>query len=444
MSEKPRRQGPRPAAKGGRQLSRTGQPMNDRSLAARHAALAMLTQVLRHRRMQSHLSRETGLAPAEAARAGRLAETVLRHLAPLDKVIAQFVARTPAPPVQLILRLGAAELLIAGEEPHGVVNAAVTLAKTGGSSSARASGMINAVLRRIAEGGAALWAGHEPQRLPGWIAGPVRKAWGEEALRAIEAAHEAGAPLDLTRRDDTVEVPGAERLPTGGLRLTDAGQVSALPGYAEGAWWVQDAAAALPAKLLGEVRDLSVLDLCAAPGGKTLQLAAAGARVTALDVSDTRLDRLRENLARTGLSAEIVVGDALEHEGSYDAILLDAPCTATGTIRRHPDLPFVKDARDVEPLTRLQMQLLDHALTLLAPGGRLVYCTCSLLPVEGEFQVKAALKRHDGLRVLPADPEALGIDPEWVSPEGGLRLRPDFWRERGGIDGFYMACLTRD
>jgi 16S rRNA (cytosine967-C5)-methyltransferase len=444
MPSKPGNPKKRSAATGGRSLSRTGAPLSDRSLAPRHAALHALTQVLRHKRMLSHLPRDTGLDPAEAARAGRLTDMVLRHLVPLDDVIDRFVERKPSLPVQLILRLGAAELLIAGEEPHGVVNAAVTLTKTTGQRTARSAGLVNAVLRRIAEGGPALWADHEPQRLPGWVAKPVAKAHGEDALRAIEAAHEAGAPLDLTPRDPGVEVPGAERLPTGSLRLTSPGQVSALPGFPDGAWWVQDAAAALPVRLMGDVKGLRVLDLCAAPGGKALQLAAAGAKVVALDSSDTRLDRLRENLARTGLTAEILVGDALKHEGDYDAILLDAPCTASGTIRRNPDLPFVKTAKEVEPLTKLQMRLLDHALGLLRPGGCLVYCTCSLLPVEGELQVTAALKRHEGLRVKPADPEALGGEAKWASPEGGLRLRPDFWADRGGMDGFYMACLIRD
>jgi 16S rRNA (cytosine967-C5)-methyltransferase len=416
----------------------------DRSIAPRRAALRMLGQVVAHKRMLSHLRPDHGLDPAEAARAARLAQTVLRHMGPLDQVIGQFVERMPAPAVRMILRLGAAELLIAGEDAHGVVNAAVGLAKSGGQKMARSSGLVNAVLRRIAEEGPALWAAHAPQRLPVWIAGPVRKAAGEDRLRAIEAAHEAGAPLDLTPRDGATVIPGAERLPTGSLRVSDAGQVSALPGFAEGAWWVQDAAAALPVKLLGDVRGQRVLDMCAAPGGKTLQLAAAGAEVVALDASDTRLDRLRENLARTGLSARIVVGDALEHGDRYDAILLDAPCTATGTLRRHPDLPFVKSGRETEALTRLQMRLLDHALSLLNPGGRLVFCTCSLLAVEGEFQVKAALKRHAGLSVVPVDPVSLGGDADWASAEGGLRLWPDMWADRGGIDGFYMACLTHD
>jgi 16S rRNA (cytosine967-C5)-methyltransferase len=431
-------------APSGRRMAGHAPQAPDRSLVARQAALSALDEVLRHKRMLSHLPQDAGLTPPEAARATRLTTMVLRHVEPLDTVIAQFVERKPQPATLALLRLGAAELLIAGEEPHGVVNAMVTMARNGRRTQ-RAAGMINAVLRRVAEAGSALWQDHTPQRLPGWIGGPVKKRWGAEVLQAIEAAHETGAPTDITPKDPAFALEGAEVLPTGSLRLREPGQISALAGFAEGAWWVQDAAAALPVRLLGDVAGQRVLDLCAAPGGKTLQLAQAGAQVTALDLSDTRLDRLRQNLLRTGLTAEILVGDALDHQGGpYDAILLDAPCTASGTIRRHPDLPFVKAWTEVEELTRLQMRLIDHAISLLAPGGRLVYCTCSLLPVEGEHQVTAAVKRHAGLSVIPADPETLGGDADWASPEGGLRLRTDMWGARGGIDGFYMACLTRD
>jgi 16S rRNA (cytosine967-C5)-methyltransferase len=207
---------------------------------------------------------------------------------------------------------------------------------------------------------------------------------------------------------------------------------------------VQDAAAALPVKLLGDVSGKPVLDLCAAPGGKTMQLAAAGAKVTALDLSKHRMGRVRDNLRRTGLSADMVTADALEfNSGPWPIIVLDAPCSATGTIRRHPDLPFVKSAREVEALTKLQMQMLDHAISLLDTGGRMVFCTCSLLPNEGENQIKAALKRHPNLAVLPLDPTALGVDPAWISAEGGLRILPHYWQDRGGIDGFYMALLQK-
>ena len=413
-------------------------------LEARHAALKALEAVLREHRMLSHVGDDARLSPADRARAARLVSLTLRHLGPLDACIAPYLDRKPPLPALLILRLAAAELLVAGGDAHGVVDSAVRLAKAR-KGTARMAGMVNAVLRKLVVEGPERFAAEPPQRLPGWIGGPIKKRWGAEALRAIEAAHVPLPPIDITLRPgSSPDIPDATELPTGSLRLPPGAQVSALPGYAEGAFWVQDAAAALPVRLLGDVAGQRVLDLCAAPGGKTLQLAAAGARVTALDLSAQRMARVAENLDRTGLVAELVVGDALDHAGGpYDAILLDAPCTASGTIRRHPDLPHVKRWTEVEPLTRLQMRLIDHALTLLKPGGRLVFCTCSLLPVEGEHQVTAAVKRHDGLRVIPADATALGGDADWHSLEGGLRLRPDFWPAVGGIDGFYMAALTR-
>ena len=236
---------------------------------------------------------------------------------------------------------------------------------------------------------------------------------------------------------------GGTLMPTGSIRVPDAGQVSLLPGYAEGLWWVQDAAAAVPVQVLAPKPGETVLDLCAAPGGKTMQIAARGALVTALDSSETRLARVTENLARTELTATIVVGDALTHTGTYDAILLDAPCSATGTIRRHPDLPFAKDGAEFAGLIAQQAQMIDHALTLLNPGGRLVFCTCSLLPDEGEVQTEEALARHPG---LSADSTALdlpGINPDWITPEGGLRLRPDYWPDLGGMDGFYIVALRK-
>ena len=414
------------------------------ALAARQAAIRALDWVLRERRMLAHLPADTRLSPGDAARAARLASLVLRNLDPLDACLAPYLDRKPPLPALLILRLATAELLIAGEDPHGVVDSAVTLAKRG-KKTARMGGMVNAVLRKTAAEGPERFAAAPPQRLPGWIGGPVKKRWGAEVLRAIEAAHVALPPIDVTVKPGaSLDIPEATPLPTGSLRLPPGTQVSTLPGYADGALWVQDAAAALPVRLLGEVTGKRVLDLCAAPGGKTMQLAALGAEVTALDLSKARMKRLRENLARTRLKADLVTADALEHQAEpYDAILLDAPCTASGTIRRHPDLPHVKRWTEVEPLTRLQMRLIDHALGLLKPGGTLVYCTCSLLPVEGEFQVTAALKRHEGLRVIAPDAAQRGGDASWHSAEGGLRLRPDLWPEFGGIDGFYMAALTR-
>ncbi len=283
-------------------------------------------------------------------------------------------------------------------------------------------------------------------RLPSWLRTKLVAAWGESAVAAMEQAHFQGAPLDLTAKDESLKLAkelGGQLLPTGTIRLSDPGQVSALPGYDAGRWWVQDAAAAIPAKLLNAAPGMQVLDLCAAPGGKTLQLAQTGADVTAVDISTKRLERLRANLTRTKLSAKIVVSDALKMGGKWDAVLLDAPCSATGTIRRHPDLPFAKEGSDFADLIQLQTQLLRHALTLLKPGGRLIYCTCSLLPEEGEYQISELLSQNPQVQIDARLDPPLGLDPTWQSAEGGWRLRPDLWPEHGGMDGFYIAALCK-
>ena len=236
---------------------------------------------------------------------------------------------------------------------------------------------------------------------------------------------------------------GAAIRPDGGLRLAEFGQVSEMPGYATGDWWVQDAGASVAARLLKVEPGETVLDLCAAPGGKTMQLAAAGAEVTALDISKERMARVVENLERTGLRATTVVADALtwEPNQSFDAILLDAPCSASGTLRRHPDLAYARDGSGIAALTELQAKLLDRALDWLTPGGRLVFCTCSLFPEEGEAQIDAALERRSDLEVTA--PEGAWIDPDWIAEAGTFRLRPDHWKALGGIDGFFVALLKK-
>lgn len=407
-------------------------------MKARPAALILLNAVLRDGQILGQV--EVPADGAEAARASRLTLTVLRNLGAVDALLKPYSQRKPQIGVHNILRLGAVELLVNGEDAHGVINDLVGIAKTQ-PHTRKASGMVNAILRKVATEGPEVWAKAPPQRLPIWLDKALRKGLGGDGIRALELAQSKAPPIDLTPRDADFTLEGADVLPTGSLRLHNHPQVSALPGFKEGKFWVQDAAAALPVRLLGDVQGKTVLDICAAPGGKTMQLANAGAEVTALDISGPRMRRVAENLARTGLSATLVTEDAFQHQGQYDAILLDAPCSATGTIRRHPDLPFIKNGDEIEPLTKLQMQLLDHALTLLKPGGTLVYCTCSLLPVEGEFQVKAALKRHPNLEIIPTDPKSLGGDGDWASPEGGLRLLPSHWPDIGGMDGFYMAAL---
>ncbi len=408
-------------------------------LTARRAVLALLDGVLDKGVSLAEQGDAplAGLSAGDRARAQRLASAVLRQAEPIDRKLGAHLHKEPPLAVLNILRLAVTELAEGGAA-HGVVNSAVELARRDKTTQGLA-GLVNAVLRKfpppvVIEG--------PVQRLPGWLRQALVARYGKVAVGKMEEVQSRTPVVDLTLRRGTAadSLLGGETLPTGSLRLTAGGQISALPGFAEGAFWVQDAAAALAVRMLGDVTGLSVLDLCAAPGGKTLQLADGGAEVTALDISGPRLVRLQENLARTGLRAKIVTADALQWAppAPYDAILLDAPCSATGTIRRHPDLPFLRQPSDIAGLVELQARLLDRALGWLKPGGRLVYCTCSLLQDEGEGQIAAALLRHPNLVMLR--PEIAGIDPAWMGARG-LRLRPDYWAETGGMDGFFMACL---
>ncbi len=423
----------------------TGTAMDKPGFAARRAAHRMLGQVTAEGRLLSEVlpGAVDRLPPDDRARAQRLALETLRWMDRADRLLGPHLKRRPAPDVLNALRMAVVEMAQGGAAAHGVVDAAVGLVRAG-RRTAPAAGMVNAVLRRV---DVAAWDALPLPRLPKWLRAPLIAAYGKPVVAAIEAAHAAGAPLDLTPRGGdaaalAAQVGGAV-LPTGSVRVAGRVQVTALPGYAEGAWWVQDAAAAAPARLLDARPGERVLDMCAAPGGKTMQLAAAGADVTALDASEARMARLRENLARTGLRADVVVADALDWTAApFDAVLLDAPCSATGTIRRHPDLPHAKDGSEFAALFDLQAALLDRALALLKPGGRLVYCTCSLLPDEGEVQIEEVLARHSGLEVQGAALHGPGIEPGWID-ETGLRLRPDYWAERGGMDGFFVSVLRK-
>ncbi len=400
-------------------------------------ALQLLRAVIdQHRSLEDALDRLSG-EPRDRAAAHRLAATVLRRAGTLDAVLEPHLNRAPPDAVRLILRLGAAQLLLLDTPAHAAVATSVALARA--QKLAPFAGLVNAVLRRVAEGGPAVLAELDGPRLdtPGWL----WASWGAEA-RAIALAHQREAPLDLTVKPG-VEVEGGLVLPGGSVRLPAGTRVTDLPGLAAGDFWVQDAAAAFPARLLAALPGEHVADLCAAPGGKAAQLAATGAHVFAVDSSEKRLPRLRENLARLALAAEIVCADALTWRppASLDAVLLDAPCSATGTIRRHPDLPHIKRAADLPALTAGQDSLIEAAAAMLRPGGRLVYAVCSLQPEEGVHRASGA--GRFGLAPSPFSEAELVALPEARMSGGFLRTTPSMWQERGGMDGFFCARFVK-
>ncbi len=419
--------------------------MSEQGLAPRRAAAKLIDGVtIDHRLMSELLPGPLANMPVQdRARAQRLATETLRHLERCDRMLGPFLRNKPDDKAMTILRLGTYEIC-SGGAAHGIVNDCVALIKQD-EYLARLSGLVNAVLRKV-DGNQQKWDELPPSRLPKWLRKVLVADYGRRTMEAIEAVHAQIPPLDLTARNDPAalaELLEGTVLPNGSVRLPGQGQVTALPGYQHGTWWVQDVAASIPANVLAAQPGERVLDMCAAPGGKTMQLAASGAAVTALDLSEKRMARVSENLARTGLHAELVVADALEFESdAFDAILLDAPCSATGTIRRHPDLPHAKDGGDFPQLFALQEAMFDQAWALLKPGGRLVYCTCSLLIDEGEEQIRDAKQRHPDLEIDTESLKIPGVEVDWIGPEG-LRLRPDYWADRGGMDGFFIACLRK-
>jgi len=407
----------------------------------RDAAFDMLVAVLeRHIALEAALDALPAMAVRDRAAAHRLAACVLRRLGTLDAVLEPFLRKAPPARLQHILRLGAAGLLLLATPAHAAVATAVALARRRGL--APLAGLVNAVLRRVAEAGPDTLDSLDGPRLdtPAWM----WSSWGTVA-RAIAGGHAQEAPLDLTLSPGAAPPSGGLMLPTGSVRFPAGTDVTALPGFAEGAFWVQDAAAALPAQLLGVRPGERVADLCAAPGGKTAQLAAAGADVLAVDRDPVRLARVAENLARLKLPARLLAADAtaLSGQAPFDAILLDAPCTSLGTVRRHPDVLRLKRPRDVERQAALQDRLLDAACALLRPGGRLVYAVCSLQHEEGEARIAAALDRLD-LRLDPIGPEELPGLPEALRPDGTLQTHPGLWPSLGGMDGFFAARLRKE
>ena len=423
---------------------------------AREVALDLISAVLRRKRplddaIDDHPAMHH-LAGRDRAFARLLVATTLRRLGQIDTLIADCLTTPLAPraaAVHDILRLGIAQLLFLRTPPHAAVATSVDLAHSRGFVSHK--GLVNAVLRRLSIEGAACIEAQDAPRLntPDWLWRSWSRAYGETTARAIAASHLREAPLDLTLRKDAdtwCDKLQGTLLPTGTLRRAAGGSLVSLPGYVEGAWSVQDAAASLPVQLFGDLAGSKIVDLCAAPGGKTAQLAAAGAQVTAVDRSTRRLERLVANMERLTLAIEAVAADGLTWRPAQpvDAVLLDAPCSTTGAIRRHPDVPHLKLPDDVARLTVVQDNLLHAAIEMLRPGGMLVYCTCSLEPEEGAERVAALLNSGAPLVRRPIEPGEIGVAPEWITVKGELRTLPCHLSQFDGIDGFFCARLVKD
>jgi 16S rRNA (cytosine967-C5)-methyltransferase len=430
--------------------------------AARRIAADIIDNVLlRHRALDDQLDGSAAhpavktLSDRDRALMRRLVATVLRRLGTLRFVLSQLLDRgMPADSqrTETALLLGAAQILWMDVPDHAAVDLSVRLAQAD-RRAARHVGLVNAVLRRCAREGQAMAeeAGRQAADIPAWLFNRWSAHYGEAAAHEIAAAIRHEPSLDITVKSDAAswaERLHGEVLPTGSVRTPLHGAVTMLPGFSEGNWWVQDAAAALPATLFGDIRDKAVADLCAAPGGKTAQLAQAGARVTAVDRSPARVRRLQENLVRLKLPAEIVVADAADwtHE-PFDAVLVDAPCTATGTIRRHPDIAWLKQDQDIAALRTLQERLLQRAAALLKPDGMLVYCTCSLEPEEGELAIERLLASESGLRRAPIAPAEVAGRDELITTAGDLRTLPSHFPHAdprmAGLDGFFAARLVK-
>lgn len=430
--------------------------MKDALNTPRAIALQLFHSVIREKQplddaLRNH-PRLSRLETRDRAFVRLLLATMLRRLGQIDALIDHCLDRPLKPKateLRDLLRLGVVQLIFLETPPHAAVDTTVSLAQ--GPSLAGQKGLVNAILRRLTREGRELVAAQDAARLntPDWLWQSWCDAYGEATARAIAEMHLCEPPLDLTVKnhaDDWCESLSAEKLPNGSLRLSGgSGDVSKLPGYDAGAWWVQDMAATLPAHLLGDIAGKTVLDLCAAPGGKTAQLATAGAEVTAVDISQARLARVEENFDRLKLKANTVAADVTKWQppAPAQAILLDAPCSATGTLRRHPDIAQLKKPQDLAKLTSLQDRLLKATLDMAAPGALIVYATCSLQPEEGPERIAALLSSGAAVERVPITPAEVYDLADLITAEGDLRSLPCHLKERGGMDGFYACRLRR-
>lgn len=453
-----------PAKKNNTRNGGSAQHQDKPGFAARKVAADILGNVVHKKRpLDGELDPASGhsgfraLAANDRALVRAIAGAALRHRGEIAEILTRLLDRDipeKTGRVLDILHVAIAQMLFLDVPDRAAVSIAVDHAAV--DRRARPyKGLVNGVLRRLGRERADMTGDLDPVRLntPDWLWESWTEGYGEGTARTIAAAHALEADLDLTVKSDPAawaEKLGGRVTAGGSVRMSRKGAVSALEGYDSGDWWVQDAAAALPARLLGDVNGLKVADLCAPPGGKTAQLAACGAEVTAVDISKGRLNRLNENMKRLGLTVTTVARDlrSFEPDEAFDAILLDAPCSATGTIRRHPDVAWIKKPYDIEKLSEIQQELLDRVLGWLKPGGMLVYCTCSLEPAEGERQAAAFLERQ-GTRVelIPVSPQEIGGLQDCITKEGYLRCRPDLQvaedGEMTGMDGFFAARFRR-
>ena len=423
-------------------------------LSCRWVVLEMLGKILVEKRMISDIKESDnfpfkGMVPEHKARTLSLLENVLRNMSTLDTMINHYLTQKTSIRVMNILRICSAEILIDKIACHAAVDSAVRLAKLD-KKLLRFSGLINAVCRKISKSMKEGNILNNPS-LSSDFEGLLKKTYKLDTIKKFGLAQASRPPLDLTLRDESLAKNFANLLtgkilPSGSLRLLHQRQVSKLAGYDTGDWWVQDFSASLPVRLLGDINGLQILDVCAAPGGKTMQLVSNGAIVTAIEVSKRRSKILSENLLRTGLIADIKTEDICNSkiEELYDVVLVDAPCSSTGTIRRNCDLQFLEPLKRISGLVKQQKTILKKSMQFVKTGGRLMYCTCSLMPEEGEDIIMQILKDEVRWKQLQIKPKEFGIQSEWIDKFGGLRLQPNFWEALGGMDGFYIAMLVKE